>query len=54
MADIKEIYVMDANSDNILKALLLLVSKMNTLNSTMSRIEEMLKEVLSPKQEEIN
>lgn len=45
---------MDPTSENILKALLLLVSKMNNLNSTMSRIEDMLKQALSPKQEENN
>jgi len=45
---------MDANSENILKALLLLVSKMNQLNSTMNNIEELLKEAVSPKQEENN
>jgi hypothetical protein len=54
LTDIKESDVMDANSQNILKALLLLVSKMNELNSTITRIEELLKEVVSPKQEESN
>lgn len=45
---------MDANSENMLKALLLLVQKMNDLNSTMRRIESLLNQVVSPKQEEIN
>jgi hypothetical protein len=45
---------MDPNSDNILKALLLLVSKMNQLNSTMNNIEDILKQLANPKQEENN
>ncbi len=45
---------MDVTSENMLKALLLLLQKMNELNSTMSRIEILLKELTSPKQEEIN
>ena len=45
---------MDPHSENILKALLLLLTRMNDLNSTMSRIEELLREVVSPKQEENN
>jgi len=45
---------MDANSQNMLKAVLLLLQKMNELNSTMSRIEILLKELISPKQEEFN
>lgn len=54
MADTKETYVMEINSENMLKALLLLVQKMNELNSTMSRIENLLTQVVSPKQEENN
>lgn len=45
---------MDANSENMLKALLLLIQKMNDLNSTMNRIEILLKETTNPKQEEFN
>lgn len=45
---------MEINSENMLKALLLLVQKMNELNSTMSRIENLLTQVVSPKQEENN
>jgi len=45
---------MDPSSHNILKALLLLLQKMNELNSTMVRIEILLKELASPKQEEFN
>lgn len=45
---------MESNSENMLKAVLLLLQKMNELNSTMSRIEILLKELTSPKQEEIN
>lgn len=54
LTDRKEIYVMEPHSENILKALLLLLQRMNDLNSTMSRIESLLKEVVSPKQEENN
>lgn len=45
---------MESNSENMLKAVLLLLQKMNELNSTMNRIEILLKELTSPKQEEIN
>jgi hypothetical protein len=45
---------MEQHSQNILKALLLLLQKMNELNSTLSRIEILLKEQTSPKQEEDN
>jgi hypothetical protein len=45
---------MDVTSENMLKALLLLLQKMNELNSTLSRIEILLKEHTSPKQEEFN
>jgi hypothetical protein len=45
---------MEPNSENMLKAVLLLLQKMNELNSTMNRIEILLKELTSPKQEEIN
>lgn len=45
---------MEPHSENILKALLLLLQRMNDLNSTMSRIEHILKEVVNPKQEENN
>jgi hypothetical protein len=45
---------MEQHSQNILKALLLLLQKMNELNFTLSRIEILLKEQTSPKQEEDN
>jgi hypothetical protein len=45
---------MEQHSQNILKALLLLLQKMNELNSTLSRIEILLKEQTSLKQEEDN
>lgn len=45
---------MDTNSNNMLKAVLLLLQKMNELNSTMSRIEILLEKLASPKQEENN
>ena len=54
LIDRKETYVMEPHSENILKALLLLLQRMNDLNSTMSRIEHLLKEVVNPKQEENN
>jgi hypothetical protein len=54
LTDLKEAYVMEPHSENILKALLLLLQKINDLNSTISRIESLLAEVVSPKQEENN
>ena len=54
LIDLKEAYVMEPHSENILKALLLLLQKINDLNSTMSRIESLLGEVVNPKQEENN
>ncbi len=45
---------MEQHSQNILKALLLLLQKMNELNSTIGRIEILLKQQTSPKQEEDN
>ena len=54
LTDLKEAYVMEPHSENILKALLLLLQKINDLNSTISRIESLLGEVVSPKQEENN
>lgn len=45
---------MEPNSENMFKAVLLLLQRMNELNSTVGRIEILLKELTSPKQEEFN
>ena len=44
----------ETTSQNILKALLLILSRMNDMNATLVNISSSLKESVNPKQEENN